>query len=283
MTAVPQRSFDQLKGEIARRHDALSGRLRQIAEYVLRHPNEVALGTVSALAGKIGVQPSAIVRFANTLGYSGFTALQRVFRERLVSAATPSYRERIESLRVDAGRRQRHPVSGILARFIEDDISALDALFRSVPEKDLDRAVELLARARTIYVLAQGRSFPVAYYLDHALSRLEVPSRLFDGVGGLVPQRARVATRHDALLLVSFRDYSPESLQVGKDLSARGVPVVAITDTALSPIARFASVTFEVGDSSERLFRSLAAPLCLAQALVVALGHRLAARPGSGT
>lgn len=279
------RSFDALKSEIARRHPDLSGRLRQIAEFALSHPNDVALGTVSALAKKIGVQPSAMVRFANSLGYSGFTDMQQVFRARLVdAAASPSYRERIAALRgrvEHPGRSRPDQPASILERFIEDDIASLEELYRLTRQEDLDRAVEILAGARTVYVMAQGRSFTVGYYLDYALSRLDLPSRLFDGVGGLVRQRSRTVTPDDAVVLVSFRDYARETVEVGRDLAARGVPIIAVTDTALSPIAGLAEVVFEVGEGRHRLFRSLAAPLCLAQTLVVALGHRLA-EPAAG-
>lgn len=283
MSEAVHRSFDELKGEIARRHADLSGRLRQIAEYALQHPNEVALGTVSALSKKIGVQPSAMVRFANSLGYSGFTDMQQVFRARLVNAATPSYRERIAALRSRGGRRTVEDPSSILAQFIEDDVAALEGLYRAIPEDNLLQAIDILAAANTIYVMAQGRSFTVGYYLDYALARLDVPCRLFDGVGGLIHQRTRVVSASDALVVISFKDYAPETVRVGRDLAARGVPVVAITDTALAPVASFADVTFEVGEGKHRLFRSLAAPLCLAQTLVVALGHRLTEQAGSAS
>jgi hypothetical protein len=38
-------------------------------------------------------------------------------------------------------------------------------------------------------------------------------------------------------------------------------------------------VWFELPDDSSRPFRSLVAPMCLAQALVVSTGHQLAERP----
>jgi hypothetical protein len=47
-----------------------------------------------------------------------------------------------------------------------------------------------------------------------------------------------------------------------------------------------ARVSFELGDDSTRPFRSLVAPLCLAQALVVSTGHHLAKmaeQRGNGT
>ena len=39
-------------------------------------------------------------------------------------------------------------------------------------------------------------------------------------------------------------------------------------------------VNVGLGEARYRPFRSLVAPICLAQSIVVALGHRLAARPG---
>jgi DNA-binding MurR/RpiR family transcriptional regulator len=78
-------NYDELRGAIAQRHRALSGRLQQIAEFVLDHPTDVALGTVAEIAERSGVPPSAIVRFAHALGFGGFTEMQQVFRTRLVA------------------------------------------------------------------------------------------------------------------------------------------------------------------------------------------------------
>jgi len=79
----------------------------------------------------------------------------------------------------------------------------------------------------------------------------------------------------DALIAVSFRNYTPEVLELTADAHRRGVPVVVITDSAVSPLARSATVAFDLGDHSDRPFRSLVEPLCLAQALVVSVGHEL--------
>ena len=93
------RSYEDLTAHMARCHPELSDRLRRIAEYAVQHPNEMALGTVSSLAQAIGVQPSAMIRFANSLGYDGFTELQQIFRSQLVKAASSPYRDRIASVR----------------------------------------------------------------------------------------------------------------------------------------------------------------------------------------
>ena len=195
-------TYDDLSAHIARRHDKLSARLRTIAAFAVQHPNDVALSTVSVLAKRIGVQPSAIVRFANNLGYEGFTEMQLVFRTRLVASSMPSYRERISQLRNARDGRSGQP-GDVLAEFVADDIASLENLYRLVPFERLEKAISLLAEAQTIYLFAQGRSFPVAYYLDYGLTRLDLRSHFLNSIGGLVRQRARAVTKKDAMIIVS--------------------------------------------------------------------------------
>ena len=57
--------------------------------------------------------------------------------------------------------------------------------------------------------------------------------------------------------------------------AAAQVPIVAITDSTLSPLAKSARVLFPVPEHDYSFSRSLAAPMCLAQALVVALAARI--------
>lgn len=272
-------TYDDLSAHIARRHDKLSARLRTIAAFAVQHPNDVALSTVSVLAKRIGVQPSAIVRFANNLGYEGFTEMQLVFRTRLVASSMPSYRERISQLRNARDGRSGQP-GDVLAEFVADDIASLENLYRLVPFERLEKAISLLAEAQTIYLFAQGRSFPVAYYLDYGLTRLDLRSHFLNSIGGLVRQRARAVTKKDAMIIVSFKDYAADVVEVAADIAKRGIPLTVITDNPLGPYAKFATVCFELGEARYRPFRSLVAPICLAQSIVVELGHRLAARPG---
>ncbi|HUP97017.1 MAG TPA: MurR/RpiR family transcriptional regulator [Usitatibacter sp.] len=266
--------YDQLQAEIGRRFAGLSRQLQRIARFALERPQDVALDTVAAAASKAEVQPSAMVRFAQAMGYGGYTDMQRIFRDRLVERSG-SYRERIASLRRAAPALSRP--KAVLHDFIADSITHLSHLEEHVAPERLEHAVALLAGAKRIHVLAQRRAFPVACYLAYALGQLEMPVSLLDGVGGMVREQARGLRPGDVLLAVSFRNYSPDVIELAADAYRRGVPVVVITDSAVSPLARSATVAFDLGDASDRPFRSLVEPMCLAQALVVSVGHEVAA------
>jgi DNA-binding MurR/RpiR family transcriptional regulator len=265
-------NYEEIQAEIGRRFPTLSRQLQAIARFALGRPHDVALDTVAEAASKCDVQPSAMVRFAQTLGYGGYSEMQRIFRDRLVERSS-SYRERIATLRKAAPDLSRP--KAVLHDFVTDSIAHLAHLEEHVTPERLDRAVEILAAARCTHVLAQRRAFPVACYLAYALGQLELPVSLLDGVGGMLREQVRGIREGDALIAVSFRNYTPEVLELTADAYRRGVQVVVITDSAVSPLARSATVAFDLGDDSERPFRSLVEPICLAQALVVSVGHRV--------
>lgn len=273
MSTPIAQDYDELQAEIARRFPGLSRQLQRIARFALERPQDVALDTVAAAATKAEVQPSAMVRFAQALGFEGYSDMQRLFRDRLVQRSL-SYRERIVQMKRAAPALSRP--KAVLHDFVADSITHLSHLEEHVETERLEQAVHLIAGASRIYALAQRRAFPVATYLAYALGQLELAVTLLDGVGGMLREQARAMRAGDVLLAVSFRNYSPEVIELAADAHRRGVTVVVITDSAVSPLARSATVAFDLGDASDRPFRSLVEPLCLAQALVVSVGHEIA-------
>ena len=265
-------TFEELKESIAQAYPTMSPQLQRLSRFVIDKPHDLALGTVATVAQANEVQPSSLIRFANALGFSGFSQMQQVFQSHLVERSTP-YRERIARMR----QGSKSKGTDVLHTFVGDAVNELHHLEENVHADTLSAAVKVLARAPQIHVLAQRRAFPVACYLAYALNQLELRANLLDGLGGMLNEFAHSIQPGDALLVASFRNYSPAVVDTALACRQRGVKVVAITDSPLSPLKPAADVCFVLGDDSEQPFRSLVAPLCLAQALVVSTGHHLAA------
>ena len=268
-------NYEELKETIAAAYPQLSPQLQRLSRFALEKPHDLALGTVATVAQANEVQPSSMIRFANALGFDGFSQMQQVFKSHLVERSTP-YRERIEQMR--RSDKARGAARGVLPASVAESISELRRLEEHVDAGALEAAVHILAAAPQIHVLAQRRAFPVACYLAYALNQLELNAHLLDGLGGMLGEFAHTIRPGDALLVASFRNYTPAVVETALECRGRGVSVIAITDSALSPLKPAADVCFELGDDSTRPFRSLVAPLCLAQALVVSTGHQLAAQ-----
>src|SRR3984885_473518 len=184
-TIEPPETFDAFQRRLIAIKPRLPKRLRQAAAYALEHPDEFALSTASALARNADVQASTLVRLAQTLGFAGFSEPQDLFRSRLRNR-WPDYSERLRALQQDA--RESGDPTNLLFGFADSAADSIARLREAVQRRELEQAVGLLARARTIHCLGQRRSFCVPRYLTYALSQLGVSASLIDNVGGLGPE-----------------------------------------------------------------------------------------------
>lgn len=270
------RDIDQLRAEIVARHDELSPRLRQVAEYVLDHPNDMGLQTLAVIAERSGVQASTIVRFAKAFGYDGASEMQRLFRDELInSTPSPSYAERIRQFNERTGHRHELSPLELLQEFVAANIMALEHMQDTADGKRLERCVDLMERAAAVYLVGLRRSFPVAAYMAYALRHVDKPVHLVDGLAGMLVEQSSMITADDVLFAISFRPYADETATIVERAKAAGAAVIAFSDSRLSPIARDADVSFEIKDAEVRQFRSLTGSLCLAQTLVVSYAQRL--------
>jgi DNA-binding MurR/RpiR family transcriptional regulator len=266
--------YEELIRLIHERHEDMSKSYQKIAVYLTQNPNDVAVLSINSIAERCGVHASSFVRFAQALGYEGFKDLQSLFQKRL-STAAPGFEARIKALESELGSRTDRSERGFLRDLVVRDIASLQDLLSEIPPRDLIKAVSLLEKADSIYLIGQLRSAPVVELLRYILTMLGKRCVLLDSGGGLATHMARAVRKTDLLFAVSFRFYATEVVNIVEETARRGVPVVAISDSTLSPLAKTASVLFAVPEHEYTFSRSLAAPMCLAQALTVALAARL--------
>ena len=270
----PPADYESLIRVIHERFGGMSKTHQRISEYLTQNPNDVAVASVSTIASRCGIHPSSFVRFGQALGYSGFKDLQAVFQKRL-STAAPGFEARIKALETElVGSREKGP-AGFLADLVVRDVASLRDLLADIDGEVIEKAAAMMERADTIYLVGQLRSAPIVVLMRYVLTMLNKRAVLLDEGGGLATHRARLAGPSDLLFAVSFRFYASEVVNIAGEAAARDVPVIAITDSTLSPLARDADVLFCVPEHEYTFARSLAAPMCLAQALTVALAARL--------
>ena len=269
----PPETYEDLIKLIHDRYDDMSKSYQKIALYLTQNPNDVAVLSVNAIGARCGIHASSFVRYAQSLGYRGFKELQAVFQRRL-STAAPGFDARVRALEAELGGTREGDL-GFLSDLVARDVASLQELLASIDAASLARAAELLEAADTVYLLGQLRSAPVVDLLRYVLTMLGKRTVLLDASGGLATHMAKVARPTDLLFVVSFRFYATEVVNVAEETAARGVPILAITDSTLSPYAKLAQVLFAVPEHEYTFSRSLAAPMCLAQALCVALAARL--------
>jgi len=275
MTEVfPPQSYEDLIRVIHDRYEDMSKTYQKIAVYLTQNPNDVAVMSVNAIGDKTGIHASSFVRYAQSLGFRGFKELQAVYQRRLTTAA-PGFDARIKALEAELGPKEDRSDLGFLRDLVVRDLTSLQDLLANISAGQISATADLMEAADTIYLLGQLRSAPVAELLRYMLTMLGKRTVLLDASGGLSTHMANVMGKRDLLFAISFRFYATEVVNIVDEAAARGVPVVAISDSTLSPLAKSAKLLFAIPEHEYTFSRSLAAPICLAQALTVALAARL--------
>ena len=267
---TPQ-DFSELEASISRDYPTLSRRLQQTARFLLDHPQEVAFATVAKLAEQADVTPSTLIRFANSFGFKGFSEMQQLFRGRLMNEL-PNYAERIRAVRSATG--ETPDSTQLLWEFADANREVLEELPGRIDPHELEQALDLLEKAEAVHVMGARRSFVVASYLTYALHHIDKRAFLINGQGGMYREQIRSIGPGDALVLVSYSPYAQEAQDAAAEAKARGIPLVVITDSSLSPLTRLADLALIVHEAEVKSFRGLTASLCLTQTLAISLGIR---------
>ena len=270
-SGLPPQDFEALRMAILGRKAELPKRLTQVAAYALDHPDEIAFGTAASIASSAQVQPSTLVRFAQHFGFDGFSGLQQLFRLRL-RERNSSYEDRLRSL--EEGGPALSESAGILNKFISAAHSSVDSLANVVDPENFDRAVSILARAETIYLIPKRRSYPISNYMAYAFGKLKVRCQLVGTAAGIDDDLLAFASEKDAAFAVSFSPYASESAAQARALAGRNVPLVSLTDSAFSPLAECSTVWFELVEADHAGFRSLSGSMAFAMALTVSVAEK---------
>lgn len=255
----------------------LAKRLQQIAQFVMNNPEDVAIYNIVEIARQAGVHPSAITRFAKDLGFAGFGELQNVFRQRLVGPRM-TYADRMKALAVAADTPRLadldlHEPSVVFDTFVQ---AAMDTLLRL--EEDVDRNalqgfVDVLLAADAVHVVAARGAYGVGAYCYYSLSRVGKRAHLIDNQGSMREQQLAAVGEDDVLLVLTFDDYTAETIEIARSASAMQRTLLVITDNELSPVAALGAHTLYVKEARFGHFRSQVPAMVLCQSIIVSLGR----------
>lgn len=220
---------------LRRSYDELTRSQKLIAEAIVEDPEFVAFATVDKMAAKLGVSPSTVVRFTYRLGLTGYQDLQERVRTLV--------RSQMRSASAEADERQvlAHLGDSAFARSFEQDLDHLRRTIAGLDEAVMDQAVETLASARRVLVTGDGSAYSVAYYMSIVLGRTRGRTDLVradaDSVGRLVDLDAE-----DAVLAFTFPPYASTVLEVVRWAKGQGAPVIAVTDSPISPVGQVVDI-----------------------------------------
>ena len=243
----------------------LSKSHRRIAECIVTHYDKAAFMTASRLGEYVGVSESTVVRFAAALGYEGYPQLQKALQELIRHRLTASQRFEMTT---DMDHTQ------VLSKVMKADIQNIRATLDELDLNAFEEVVERFLEAKQIYVLGLRSSAPIAQFFGHYLSFIfPNVTVVTSGISDIFEQLSRIG-EDDLLVGISFPRYTSRTIEAMELARKRGASLVAITDGPLSPLHAAADICLMAKSDMASFVDSMAAPLSLINALIVALGQR---------
>ncbi len=243
---------------------AVSGELtpaeRLIAEEVLAEPTLVAFGTVSELATRVGTSRPTIVRFANKLGFRGYTQLQRHVRNHLTQhLARPSERIRHDDeAAIDAKTATNRAIASV---------------YEVVRSKRFAKLIRPIVQAKRVWVLSGETSQAGALALHSRLSMVRPDVRMLQAHS--MGTDLSGAGSDDTAIVFDFFRYRRQVVEAARILADAGVAMVVVTDSPLSPLAGLTDTWCEIEIPGIGPFDSSVPAVAIAELIVSRVAKEL--------
>ena len=247
--------------------DTFSKGQKRIAAFILDNYDRAAFMTAARLGETASVSESTVVRFAAQLGYDGYPEMQKALQELIRGKLTSIQRIQVS--------RDQMSGADILGSVMQRDMNSIHTAIEQLDRAAFDRVVDRLLTASHIYLMGVRSSAFLAGYLNFYLHLMFKNVTLVQNAaaGEIFEQLSQIGPG-DVLVGISFPRYSQMAIHAVEYARDRGADVVAITDSQMSPLYRMATVSLLVRSDMISFVDSMAAPLSLLNALILAVGQQ---------
>jgi len=264
MTAGP------LNATIVEAFETMPPQLQAAARYILDKPDDVALLSMREQARRAGVPAATMTRLAKRLGLEGYDEVRALYAG-AVRAGTLGFAGKAGVQVHQQNLRGERALAADMALSLSRQTARL-----AEPEalEHLADAAGRLHRARRVYCLGLRACHAAAWHFHYMLSLLGDKTVMLDDAGGTGLDAIRDAGRDDVVLAASVEPYARATVEAARYAATEGVPLVALTDSEVSPLARLASTVILVPTESPSFFHTVTPLLAVAEILAALVAGR---------
>ncbi len=258
-----EKKYDVLS-RIEERYHKMSKSHKAIADFISEHYDQAVFMTAAVLGDTLGISESTVVRFASGIGYDGYPEFQKGLED-CVKGKLNSF----QKMKAKYGRSSQ---SEVLTSVMTADIDKLQHTIENLDSAAFESAVNTIMAAENVYVMGLRSNEPLAEFLHFYLNMVRGGVVLLKttSVSETFEQMIRISEK-DCFIGISFPRYSMRTLKAMEFASDRNAKVVALTDSANSPMCLYSSCNLLARSDMVSIVDSLVAPLSVINALVVAL------------
>ena len=252
---------------IEERMPTFSKSQKLISSYILENYDKAAYMTASKLGATVKVSESTVVRYAIELGFDGYPEFQHSLQEIVRTRLTSFQRMEVTNSLIGDG--------DVLTKVLMSDVEKIKRTLEEIDRAAFNNAVESIIRAKNIYIIGIGSASVLARALNLSLRMISDRVKLVMATSGSeIYEQIMSISEGDVMVALSFPRYSKRISGAVSFARRSGADVIAITDSPVSPIAAEASQALFAKSDMASFADSLAAPLSLINALVVAVSRK---------
>ena len=243
---------------IKEHYNKLSKGNKRIADYIVMNTSKSAYMTAFKIGEEVGVSESSVVRFASNIGFSGFPKLQESI---------------IEFVSSNSEKEEKVSVNDLTAHEImQKDIENIRNTYRELDMAVFSQAVELVEKARKVYVVGVRESAVLAahmaYYLNYIVDDVVLitsnsSNEIIEGIYKI--------SKKDVMIGISFPNYSYNVLKAMEYANTRQANIIAMTDDKNSPMIMYSSCNIFTMTGTHSISQSLSAPMSIVNLFVTKL------------
>jgi len=270
MSGTPAKIFTNGSMSFGERIARLHKKRQELIRPVQENPRDYVLMSVRALAEQLRTDPATIMRIVQGLGFEGFRDFKTYLHELAIANATS-----LQGMQATVSAGDSNSVSQG-RKALEQDLQNLHALRNTLDMERLASVAEKIHRARSILVLGGDMAIALVEFLEYKLTLLGMQVITATSPGKAF-HAARNVGKRDLAMAISFRRGLRQTVEGLQRARANGAFCVGITDTFVSPIARFANVSF-LAPVEAPFSNSYVAPISLINILFTLCAHHRRAR-----
>jgi DNA-binding MurR/RpiR family transcriptional regulator len=244
----------------------LSKGQKQIALYIKEHYDKAAYMTAAKLGNTVGVSESTVVRFVMELGYEGYPEFKKALLELIRSKLTAVQRIEVTNSLIGDG--------DVLEKVLCSDIEKIKKTLDEIDREAFKKAVDAIVEAKTVYILGMRSSSYLAGFLNYSFRMISDNVRMIQTTSGSETfEQMMDIGENDAMIAISFPRYSRSVIRGVEYAKSRGANIIALTDSERSPLANYATELLVAQSDMASFADSLAAPISVINALIVAVSR----------
>ena len=220
--------------------DSLSKQELKVANYILKHAEDVSKMTVAELSKKCKSSAATIMRFCYSLNYSGY----REFIKALYSDIQNKIHEDDSIYDIDNDDITGMSVYSTIYSVCKMNMRALDATLKVISTDEVEKAINLIDKANKVYIYALSGSKVVAYDAVFKFQRLGIDAQAYDDPHSQILS-ASILNKNDVAIVISYTGETIDILNTANLLKKKGAPIIAISKYGTNPLSKIADINIQ--------------------------------------